>query len=66
MDLEPKLKDDLTNNVNQQNKLLTETYKHIVVVDQNVSAFRGWVKFIGIVILIREIIGLLSSCSVLF
>lgn len=66
MDSEPKLIDDLTNNVNQQNKLLSETYKRTVIIDKNVSAIRGWVTFIGIVILLKEIIGLLSSCSVLF
>jgi len=66
MESESKPLDDLTNNVNEQNKLLTETYKHIAVIDQNVSAIRGWVTFIGIVILLKEIIGLLSSCSVLF
>ncbi len=66
MESESKPLDDLTKNVNEQNKLLTETYKHIAIIDQNVSAIRGWVTFIGIVILLKEIIGLLSSCSVLF
>ncbi len=63
--VEVKKQDDLTNSLNQQIKILSETYKHTVIIDQNISAIRGWVTFLGILALIGLIFGLISGCGAL-
>lgn len=71
--VEVKKQDELTNSLGQlnkmlseQNKILSETYKHIVTIDQNASAIRGWVTFLGILALIGLIFGLISGCGAFF
>ena len=48
-----------------QNKILTDTLSRVANIDKNVSAIKGWVSFLGIIVLIGLILGVISSCSAL-
>lgn len=48
-----------------QNKILTDTLSRVANIDQNISAIKGWVTFLGILALIGLIFGLISGCGAL-
>ncbi len=64
-EVEAEKLEELIASLNQQKKILSEMYKHTVIIDQNISAIRGWVTFLGILALIGLIFGLISGCAAL-
>jgi uncharacterized membrane protein YvbJ len=52
-------------NLGYRNQVLYETIRRVDNIDKNVSAIKGWVSFLGIIVLIGLILGVISSCSAL-
>ena len=62
-EVEAEKLEELIASLNQQKKILSEMYKHTVIIDQNISAIRGWVTFLGIIVLISLIVAFIQSCN---
>ena len=60
-----KMQENTTVSLNSQNQVSAEMLNRIANIDKNVSAIKGWVSFLGIIVLIGLIFGLISSCGAL-
>jgi polyferredoxin len=49
-----------------QNKVLTDIYSRVANIEKNVSDIKGWITFLGILVVIGQILAFISSCSALF
>lgn len=59
----PRRQDNPTVSLNSQNQVSAEMLNRIANIDKNVSAIKGWVSFLGIIVLIGLIFGFISSCN---
>ncbi len=55
--------DDPAVSLNLQNQVLAEMLNRLTSIDKRVSAIKGWVTFLGIIVLIGLIFGFISSCN---
>lgn len=52
-------------NLGYQNQVLFEMITRVDSIDKNVSAIKGWVTFLGVIVLIGLVLALVSSFSVI-
>lgn len=48
-----------------QNQALYEVYKRVDNIDKNVGAIKGWVTFMGVILLITLLLSLFGGCAAL-
>jgi len=55
----------LEKKIKTQDEVMSEALNLISDIGDDVATIKGWVTFIGIIVLITQLFGLLASCGVL-